>query len=133
MLSSMRVYTKDHQSPVRPLQTLGVGVISFIVRLWAPLGRLAESLHQEWAHYPQYIGMFVVGILAYRNNWLVSFPSNQPQIFVGNAACPGALLSDGLSPAQSAGCAEFPLEPGSSWCRQESGIKMTAFQIRSTG
>jgi len=56
---------------------LGLGLLTFIVRIWAPVGFQLEPWHQELAHYPQYIAMFVVGILAYRNDWLASFPDAQ--------------------------------------------------------
>ena len=56
---------------------LGLGLVTFIVRIWAPVGFQLEPWHQELAHYPQYVAMFVVGILAYRNDWLAAFPDAQ--------------------------------------------------------
>ena len=63
------------------LFTLGLGLITFIVRIWAPVGFQFEPWHQELAHYPQYIAMFVVGILAYRNDWLAAFPDAQARLW----------------------------------------------------
>jgi glucans biosynthesis protein C len=63
------------------LFALGLGLATFIVRIWAPVGVFYEPWHQEFAHYPQYIAMFVVGILSYRHNGLAVFPSNQVRLW----------------------------------------------------
>lgn len=54
-----------------------LGLITFLVRLWFKVGTSYEPLHQEFAHYPQYIAMFAVGTLAYRRNWLTNFSDSQ--------------------------------------------------------
>lgn len=59
------------------LFALILGLITFIIRLWLPVGRFYEPLHQEFAHYPQYIAMFAIGTLAYRRNWLTNFSDSQ--------------------------------------------------------
>jgi len=56
---------------------LTIGLITFFVRLWLPVGIFYEPLHQEYAHYPQYIAMFAVGTLAYRHGWLANFTDSQ--------------------------------------------------------
>jgi glucan biosynthesis protein C len=56
---------------------LGIGVATFIVRIWALVGVYFEPWHLEYAHAPQYIAMFVVGLVAYRGNWLVRFTEAQ--------------------------------------------------------
>ena len=56
---------------------LGLGMVTFVVRLWALAGVYFEPWHLEPAHAPQYIAMFVVGLMAYRRNWLVSFTEAQ--------------------------------------------------------
>jgi surface polysaccharide O-acyltransferase-like enzyme len=56
---------------------LALGLITFIERLWLPVGTFYEPLHQEFAHYPQYIAMFALGTLAYRRDWLTTFPDSQ--------------------------------------------------------
>ena len=56
---------------------LGLGVVTFVVRLWALAGVYFEPWHLEPAHAPQYIAMFVVGLMAYRRNWLVRFTEAQ--------------------------------------------------------
>jgi len=46
-----------------------LGVATFVVRIWAPMGWWWEPLHQEAGHFPQYIGFFLVGLVAYRRSW----------------------------------------------------------------
>jgi fucose 4-O-acetylase-like acetyltransferase len=49
---------------------LALGLVTFVVRLWAPVGWSWEPPHLELAHFPQYIAMFCVGLVAYRGDWL---------------------------------------------------------------
>ena len=58
-----------------------LGFTTFIVRIWAPIGKIFEPWNQELAHYPQYIFMFAVGTLAYRSNWLTKFPASQIRLW----------------------------------------------------
>lgn len=63
------------------LFALGLGLVTFLVRLWLPVGKFYEPVHQEFAHYPQYIAMFTLGILAFRRDWLRKFPDSQVRIW----------------------------------------------------
>ena len=54
-----------------------LGIVTFITRLQFPVGAFYEPLHQELAHYPQYIAMFAIGTLAYRREWLTKFSDSQ--------------------------------------------------------
>jgi peptidoglycan/LPS O-acetylase OafA/YrhL len=50
-----------------------IAVSSLIVRIWYPIDYwvgLLGFFQVEIAHWPQYLVMFVVGIIAYRKNWL---------------------------------------------------------------
>ena len=58
-----------------------LGLTTFIVRIWAPFGKIFEPWNQELAHYPQYISMFALGTLAYRRNWLTKFPDSQTRLW----------------------------------------------------
>jgi surface polysaccharide O-acyltransferase-like enzyme len=40
------------------------------VRIWFPVGYVFNPLEFQIAHFCQYITLFVLGILAFRNNWL---------------------------------------------------------------
>lgn len=54
-----------------------LGLVTFVVRLFLPVGVFYEPLHQEFARYPQYIAMFILGILAYRGDWFTIFPETR--------------------------------------------------------
>lgn len=49
---------------------LCLGVASFLVRLWKPVGWSYEPLNFQFPYFPQYIVMFILGIQAYRRRWL---------------------------------------------------------------
>jgi peptidoglycan/LPS O-acetylase OafA/YrhL len=49
---------------------IALGLVTFVVRIWAPMGWWWEPPHLEPAHFPQYTAMFVVGLVAYRGDWL---------------------------------------------------------------
>ena len=51
-----------------------LGVVSFIVRIWLPIGWAFGPLNLQFPFFPQYIGLFIIGIIAYRRNWLVCIP-----------------------------------------------------------
>lgn len=49
---------------------LAVGLVTFIVRIWLPVGWAFAPLGFTLAYFPQYISLFIVGIVAYRLGWL---------------------------------------------------------------
>jgi peptidoglycan/LPS O-acetylase OafA/YrhL len=49
---------------------LSVGLASFTVRIWLPVGWYFRALNFQIAHFPQYISLFVLGTIAYRRGWL---------------------------------------------------------------
>jgi peptidoglycan/LPS O-acetylase OafA/YrhL len=48
---------------------LALGLITFIVRLWLPIGWNFDLLNLQLPFFPQYIALFVLGLMAYRYNW----------------------------------------------------------------
>ncbi|MBN1293688.1 MAG: acyltransferase family protein [Candidatus Latescibacteria bacterium] len=46
-----------------------VGLASFIVRIWLPVGWTCQPLNFQFPHFAQYISMFTVGTIAYNGNW----------------------------------------------------------------
>jgi glucans biosynthesis protein C len=60
---------------------LGLGLVTFVVRIWALVGVYYEPWHLELARAPQYIAMFVVGTVAYRANWLERFTEAQVRMW----------------------------------------------------
>jgi glucan biosynthesis protein C len=63
------------------LFALGLGLVTFLVRIWAPFGWWWEPIHQEPGHFPQYIALFAVGILAYRQDWFARLSSHQARVW----------------------------------------------------
>ena len=56
---------------------LAVGLVSFVVRIWVPLGWWLEPLHLEIAAMANYAALFVIGIVAYQRNWLAGLRDSQ--------------------------------------------------------
>jgi surface polysaccharide O-acyltransferase-like enzyme len=56
------------------ITALSVGVITFAVRLWRPLGWGFAPLNLQLPFFPQYICLFIVGTIAYRYDWLRRIP-----------------------------------------------------------
>ena len=52
------------------LFALGLGLVTFVVRIWLPVGWWLEPLHFQLAHFPQYIALYILGIVAYQRDWL---------------------------------------------------------------
>ncbi len=65
---------------------LAVGLATFLVRIWAPVGWWLEPLHLELASFANYIALFTIGILAYRHNWLVGLSDAQGRTWAWIAA-----------------------------------------------
>jgi glucans biosynthesis protein C len=49
---------------------LGLSLVTFAVRLFLPIGWQSSPFHLQFPFFPQYISLFILGILAYRRNWL---------------------------------------------------------------
>jgi len=49
---------------------LFLGLVTFIVRILVPVGWEFKLLGLRFPHFPQYLSLFVIGIIAYRRNWL---------------------------------------------------------------
>jgi hypothetical protein len=56
------------------LLALMIAAASFIVRLWFPSDTVFIPLVFQLADFPQYIALFIVGIVAYRRDWLNQLP-----------------------------------------------------------
>ncbi len=56
------------------LCALLLGVATFAVRLFFPSGSSFHPLNLQLANFAGYIAMFVLGLIAYRRNWLLTLP-----------------------------------------------------------
>ena len=52
-----------------------LGVLSFVARLWFPVNWAFGPLNLQLAFFVQYIAMFIIGVIAYRRNWLQRLPT----------------------------------------------------------
>lgn len=63
--------TKIPSSMIITIFALVLGIVSFTVRIWLPIGWSFEPLNLQFPFFPQYICLFTIGIVAYRRNWLM--------------------------------------------------------------
>src|SRR5512143_1696925 len=85
-----------------------LGVAAFLVRIWLPLGWNFAPLNLQFPFFVQYIALFVVGLIAYRRNWLLNLPEKTGRLWLGIAvvsiflfwplALSGGALQQGLEP-----------------------------------
>jgi len=67
------------------LFALALSTVTFIVRIWLPVGWGFKPLNFQFPFFPQYICMYIVGITAYRRNWLSRIPDAVGKFSVGVA------------------------------------------------
>ena len=61
---------------------IALGAVSFIVRIWLPIGWTFGPLNLQFPFFPQYICLFIVGIVAYRRNWLARIPDSTGRLWL---------------------------------------------------
>lgn len=92
-----RLLTKTPVTPAQPegkapssiaiaVFALVLGVVTFVVRIWLPVGWNFEPLNLQFPYFPQYIALFVVGIIAYRGNWFLGISKRMGRLWLGIAA-----------------------------------------------
>jgi len=52
------------------LLTFVLGAVTFIVRIWLPVGSVLNPFGFQLPFFPQYIAFFILGLIAFRGNWL---------------------------------------------------------------
>lgn len=65
------------------LFALLLGVAAFLIRIWLPLGWNFVPLNLQFPFFVQYIALFVVGLIAYRRNWLLDLPDRSGRLWLG--------------------------------------------------
>jgi surface polysaccharide O-acyltransferase-like enzyme len=69
------------------LFALLLGVAGFLVRLVFPMDLyFFGPLNLQFGFFAQYIALFIVGLIAYRRNWLVGLPDKTGRLWLGLAA-----------------------------------------------
>lgn len=61
--------------------TLLLGAVSFAVRLVFPIGYYSSLFNFQYCFFAQYIGLFIVGLIAYRGNWLMTIPKETGKLW----------------------------------------------------
>jgi len=59
----------------------GVGIISFLVRIVFPIGWILNPVGFQLAYFSQYVALFLLGLVAAKNNWLDAFPYDKGKRF----------------------------------------------------
>jgi glucan biosynthesis protein C len=59
-----------------------LGILSFFVRIVFPIGWTLSPFGFQLAHFCQYIALFIVGIIAYRNQWLSTLSYKQGKVWL---------------------------------------------------
>jgi glucan biosynthesis protein C len=70
-----------------------LGAATFAVRLIWPIGWTFTLLNFELPYFPQYIALFIVGLIAYRSNWLMTIPKETGRFWRRAAIALGISLS----------------------------------------
>jgi fucose 4-O-acetylase-like acetyltransferase len=61
---------------------IALGTVSFLVRIWLPIGWAFGPLNLQFPFFPQYICLFTAGIVAYRRNWLARIPDSTGRLWL---------------------------------------------------
>jgi glucan biosynthesis protein C len=64
------------------LFAVSLGAVSFLVRIWFPVGYVLNPFGFQLPFFPQYIAFFVVGVIAFRGNWLLAMPAKTGRLWL---------------------------------------------------
>ena len=68
------------------LFALLLGIAGFLIRLVFPMDEyLLKPLNLQFGFFAQYIALFIVGLIAYQRNWLLSLPDKTGRLWLGIA------------------------------------------------
>lgn len=56
------------------LYIVGLAMITFVIRTWFPINWWFKPLNLMFGEFPQYISMFILGLIAYRRGWFTKIP-----------------------------------------------------------
>jgi glucan biosynthesis protein C len=59
-----------------------LGAVSFLVRIWFPIGYVLNPFGFQLPFFPQYIAFFIVGIIAFRGNWLLAISAETGKLWL---------------------------------------------------
>jgi glucan biosynthesis protein C len=64
------------------LLAIALGTVTFLVRIWFPVGYVLNPFGFQLPFFPQYIAFFIVGALAFRGNWLLNMSAKTGKIWL---------------------------------------------------
>jgi glucans biosynthesis protein C len=67
------------------LYIVALALFDFLIRLWLPIGWTFQLLNFQFPFFAQYISMFILGILAYRQSWFTKIPDTMGKVWIGVA------------------------------------------------
>jgi len=76
--------TKPHAFPKNTVIVafaLLLGTISFLIRLKFPMGYFSPLFSFQYAFFTQYVALFIVGLIAFRSNWLMTIPNGTGKLW----------------------------------------------------
>jgi glucan biosynthesis protein C len=85
LVARSRPATVDARFPgngVIALFAVLLGIVSLLVRLWRPIGWSFTPLNLQFPFFAQYMALFIVGLVAYRRNWLASLPETTGRLWL---------------------------------------------------
>jgi len=74
--------TKMPGNMVVAMLAIALGIVSFVVRIWFPIGWTFAPLNLQVCFFPQYICLFIVGIAVYQRNWLLHIPDTMGKFWL---------------------------------------------------
>ncbi|MFC1981332.1 acyltransferase family protein [Chloroflexota bacterium] len=60
---------------------VALGLVTFVVRIWFPVGWEFMLLHWQFSHFAQYIAMFIIGLIAYQRGWFAGLTDAQGKVW----------------------------------------------------
>jgi glucan biosynthesis protein C len=67
------------------LYIIALALVNFLIRLWFPIGWTFQLLNFQFPFFPQYISMFILGLIAYRQRWFTGMPDAMGKVWIGVA------------------------------------------------
>jgi surface polysaccharide O-acyltransferase-like enzyme len=100
-----------------------LGLVTFVVRIWWPAGWIFQLLNVPVGYLPQYISLYILGLIASRRNWFFELPPKMGRdwslmalmatlIILGGLVFPSTMQEAGSSGTRQAG---YAIAGGFNW------------------
>jgi glucan biosynthesis protein C len=99
-----------------------LGLVSFVVRIWWPAGWIFQPLNTPVGYLPQYMNLYILGLVAYRRKWFFELSPRMGRdwsliALLATLIFAGLVFPSMMQAARAAGTqqAGYPLAGGSHW------------------